>query len=144
MFIQDVPVVERSEIIRYCYKKKTHIYFNPEIEDIVEMNAKYYLLDDVSVLNANVKAWTMEQRIAKKLLDMGLAIVLGILTSPIWIVSAIAIKAYDGGSIFFKQKHIISIIFVFRIVFIIERISLFCIPHIRLQSEKVLIHVDAF
>ena len=36
---------------------------------------------------------------------MGLAIVLGILTSPIWIVSAIAIKAYDGGSIFFKQKR---------------------------------------
>lgn len=105
VFIQDVPVVERSKIIQYCYKHKTNIYFNPEIEDIVEMNAKYYLLDDVSVLNANVKAWTMEQRIAKKLLDMGLAIVLGILTSPIWIISAVAIKLYDGGPIFFKQKR---------------------------------------
>ena len=30
---------------------------------------------------------------------------LGSLTSPIWIVSAIAIKAYDGGHIFFKQKR---------------------------------------
>ena len=105
VFIQDVPIVERSKIVQYCYKNKINIYFNPEIEDIVEMNAKYYLLDDVSVLNANVKAWTMEQRIAKKLLDMGLAIVLGILTSPIWIVSAIAIKLYDGGPIFFKQKR---------------------------------------
>lgn len=105
VFIQDVPIVERSEIVRFCYKKKINIYFNPEIEDIVEMNAQYYLLDDVSVLNANVKAWTMEQRIAKKLLDMGLAIVIGILTSPIWIISAIAIKLYDGGSIFFKQKR---------------------------------------
>ena len=47
----------------------------------------------------------MEQRVMKKLLDMSLAIVLGILTSPIWIVSAIAIKAYDGGHIFFKQKR---------------------------------------
>lgn len=105
VFIQDVPIVERSEIVRFCYKKKINIYFNPEIEDIVEMNAQYYLLDDVSVLNANVKAWTMEQRIAKKLLDMGLAIVIGILTSPIWIISAIAIKLYDGGPIFFKQKR---------------------------------------
>lgn len=105
VFIHDVPMVERSKIVQYCYKKKINIYFNPEIEDIVEMNAQYYLLDDVSVLNANVKAWTMEQRIAKKLLDMGLAVVLGILTSPIWIVSAIAIKAYDGGHIFFKQKR---------------------------------------
>ena len=107
VFIQDVPVVERSEIVRYCYKNKINIYFNPEVEDIVEMNAKYYLLDDVSVLNANVKAWTMEQRIAKKLLDMGLAVVIGILTSPIWIVSAIAIKVYDGcllyTSLFLRQ-----------------------------------------
>lgn len=105
VFIQDVPIVERSEIVRFCYKKKINIYFNPEIEDIVEMNAQYYLLDDVSVLNANVKAWTMEQRIAKKLLDMGLAIVIGILTSPIWIISAITIKLYDRGPIFFKQKR---------------------------------------
>lgn len=105
VFIHDVPLKYRGEIVRYCYKNKINIYFNPEIEDIVEMSAKYYLLDDVSVLNANVKAWTMEQRVMKKLLDMSLAIILGILTSPIWIVSAIAIKAYDGGHIFFKQKR---------------------------------------
>lgn len=105
VFIQDVPIVERSRIVRFCYSQKINIYFNPEIEDIVEMNAEYYLLDDVSVLNANVKAWTMEQRIAKKMLDMSLAIVLCIITSPIWLISAIAIKLYDGGPIFFKQKR---------------------------------------
>lgn len=105
VFIYDVPSLQKSEIIRYCYKERINIYLNPEIEDIVELNAQYYLLDDVSVINANVKAWTMEQRILKKLMDMGLALLLGILTSPIWIVSAIAIKMYDGGSIFFKQKR---------------------------------------
>ena len=48
----------------------------------------------------------MEQRVMKKLLRTCLlAIVLRILTSPIWIVSAIAIKAYDGGHIFFKQTY---------------------------------------
>ncbi len=105
VFLYDVPSLQRSEIIRFCYKEKKNIYMNPEMEDIVEINAQYYLLDDVSVINANVKAWTMEQRVMKKLMDMGLAILLGILTSPIWLVSAIAIKAYDGGSIFFKQKR---------------------------------------
>lgn len=105
VFIYDIPVVERSRIVRFCYKNRINIYINPEIEDIVEMNAKYYLLDDISILNANVKSWTMEQRIAKKLLDMCLAIVLGILTLPIWMICAIAIKAYDGGPVFFKQKR---------------------------------------
>lgn len=105
VFIYDIPSLQRSEIIRFCYKNKINIYFNPEIEDVVELNAEYYMLDDVSVFNANVKAWTMEQRVMKKLLDVSLAIFMGIVTSPIWIASAIAIKAYDGGSIFFKQKR---------------------------------------
>ena len=105
VFIYDIPVVERSKIVRFCYKNKISIYINPEIEDIVEMNARYYLLDDISILNANVKAWTMEQRIAKKLLDMSLAILLGVITLPVWVICAIAIKAYDGGTIFFKQKR---------------------------------------
>ena len=105
VFVFDVPAPQRNEIIRYCYKEKINIYLSPEIEDIVELNAQYYLLDDVSVVNANVKAWTMEQRVLKKLMDMGLAVVFGVLSSPIWIASAIAIKLNDGGPVFFKQKR---------------------------------------
>lgn len=105
VFIYDIPSDQKSEIIRYCYKERINIYLSPEIEDIVELNAQYYLLDDVSMVNANVKAWTMEQRVLKKIIDVALALFLMVLTSPIWLVSAIAIKMYDGGSIFFKQKR---------------------------------------
>lgn len=105
VFLMDVPVAFRGEIIQYCYKNKINIYFNPEIEDVVEMNAEYYVLDDLSLLNANVKALTMEQRIMKRLLDLGLAIVLGVVTMPIWVLTAIIVKLNDGGSILFKQKR---------------------------------------
>ena len=63
------------------------------------------LLDDISMLNYNVTGLTMEQRIIKRCMDIGLSLLMGIVTSPIWIVSAIAIKAYDGGSVFFKQDR---------------------------------------
>lgn len=69
------------------------------------MTSEYYLLDDISMLNYNVKGLTMEQRIIKRCMDIGLSLVMGVLTSPIWLVSAIAIKLYDGGSILFKQKR---------------------------------------
>ena len=105
VFMYDVPARNRAEITQYCYKYSKNVYFSPEIEDIVEINAEYYLLDDVSLINKNVKAWTMEQRIMKKLIDVGLALVMGIVSSPIWIISAIAIKLNDGGSILFKQKR---------------------------------------
>lgn len=105
VFLYDVPILQRSEVINYCYKTRKNIYFNPEVEDIVEKSSEHYLLDDISVLNYNVRGLTMEQRIIKRCMDIGIALVMGILTSPIWIISAIAIKVYDGGSILFKQDR---------------------------------------
>ena len=105
MFLYNIPIPQRSEITNYCYRTRKNVYFNPEIEDIVEMSAEYYLLDDISMLNYNVTGLTMEQRIIKRCMDIGLSLLMGIVTSPIWIVSAIAIKAYDGGSVFFKQDR---------------------------------------
>ena len=105
IFLYDIPIKNRSEITNYCYRFRKNVYFNPEIEDIVEMTSEYYLLDDISMLNYNVKGLTMEQRIIKRCMDIGLSLLMGIVTSPIWIISSIAIKLYDGGSIFFKQDR---------------------------------------
>ena len=105
IFLQDVPAETRRKIMRWSYKYKKNIYFNPEIEDIMEWNAKQYVLDDVYLLNKNVKALTMEQRIAKRVLDIVLSLVLGILSSPLWIGAMIAIKLDDGGPIFFLQER---------------------------------------
>lgn len=105
IFLYNIPIPQRSEITNYCYRTRKNVYFNPEIEDIVEMSAEYYLLDDISMLNYNVTGLTMEQRIIKRCMDIGLSLLMGIVTSPIWIISALAIKLYDGGSVFFKQDR---------------------------------------
>ena len=105
VFLFNLPIPQRSEITNYCYRTRKNVYFNPEIEDIVEMSAEYYLLDDISMLNYNVAGLTMEQRIIKRCMDIGLSILMGIVTSPIWLISAAAIKAYDGGPVFFKQDR---------------------------------------
>lgn len=105
VFMYDVPVEYRTDIMRWCYKYKINVYFNPEIEDIMELNAEQYVLDDVFLLNKNVKELTMEQRVVKRLLDIGLSIVLGILSSPFWLFGMIAVKLYDGGPILFKQER---------------------------------------
>lgn len=105
VFLYDVPVEIRSKVISYCYKNKINIYFNPEIEDVVEMNSEFYVLDDLSLLNANVKSLTMEQRIMKRLMDVVLSVIFGIISAPFWILGAIAVKLYDGGPVLFKQKR---------------------------------------
>lgn len=105
VFICEIPVEEKERIVKYCYNKRKNIYYTPEISDIIHANVENYLLDDISVFNYNTKALTLEQRVMKRTLDVVLALLMGIVTSPIWIISALAIKAYDGGSILFKQKR---------------------------------------
>ena len=95
VFMYDVPSQRRLKIMRLCYQYKVNVYFNPYLEDIMEINAVHYVLDDVYLFNKNIKSLTMEQRIMKRLLDIGLSLVLGILSSPLWIVGALAVKAYD-------------------------------------------------
>lgn len=105
VFICEVPGAEREEIINYCYENRKNIYFTPEIADVVESNAENYLLDDISVFNYNVKSLSLEQRFVKRLMDLTLAFVMAVISSPIWIISAVSIKLYDHGSILFKQKR---------------------------------------
>lgn len=105
VFICEVPSAEREEIINYCYERRKNIYYTPEIADVVESNAENYLLDDISVFNYNVKTLSFEQRFIKRLMDLILVVGMGIVSSPIWIISAIAIKLYDHGPVLFKQKR---------------------------------------
>lgn len=105
VFLYDVPVEKRTEIVEYCYRYTRNVYFNPEISDIVEFNAQHIVLDDVSLIGASVKELSLEQRFIKRSMDIVFSLAGLIVSSPIWLISAIAIKLEDGGNIFFKQKR---------------------------------------
>lgn len=105
VFLYDVPVKQRTEVIEYCYRYMRNVYFNPEVSDVVEFNAQHIVLDDVSLMGAIVKELTLEQRIIKRSVDILVSLVGLVLSSPIWVISAIAIKSEDGGCVFFKQKR---------------------------------------
>ena len=105
VFMYDVPAEHRIRIMRLCYRYKVNVYFNPYLEDIMEVNATHYVLDDVYLFNKNIKSLTMEQRIVKRVLDIALSLFLGVLSSPLWLTGALAVKLYDGGPILFKQER---------------------------------------
>ena len=105
VFLYDVPVRERTEIVEYCYRYSRNVYFNPEVTDIVEFNAQHIVLDDVSLIGSTVKELSLEQRFIKRTMDIVVSLIGLVISSPIWLISAICIKAEDGGSVFFKQKR---------------------------------------
>ena len=48
-------------------------------------------------------ALTVEQRIAKRLIDIICSLLLLLIASPFMLITAIAIKCYDGGPVLYKQ-----------------------------------------
>ncbi len=105
VFIYDVPVKDKAKILRMCYKYKRNTYINPEIEDIIKAHDETYVLEDVYLLNKNNKQLTLEQRIIKRIGDIVLSVIVGILTLPIVLIAIIAIKAHDGGPILYLQNR---------------------------------------
>ena len=89
--LYDLPREKREYLVNFCYEHLINIYMNPEIPDVVENLAEHYLLDDVSMLNANVQGLTFEQRVVKRTFDIVLSLIGIILTSPILVFVAIAI-----------------------------------------------------
>ena len=105
VFLYNVPVQERTEIMEFCYRHLVNVYLSPEISDIVEINSKYTILDDISLISAPVKELTFEQKIVKRLMDIFLSCLALIISSPVLLICAISIKLCDGGSVIFKQKR---------------------------------------
>lgn len=104
-FFVDVPIGERTEMVEFCYRHMRNVYFNPEIADVKLVHSTHVVLDDVSFISAQVTELSLEQKFLKRLMDILVSLVALIISSPIWIISAVAIKAYDKGPVFFKQKR---------------------------------------
>ena len=71
----------------------------------MEINSKHVILDDISLINLPVKELSVEQRFMKRFMDIIFSAAAIVMTSPIWLICAAAIKIDDGGKVFFKQKR---------------------------------------
>lgn len=79
---------------------------SPKISDIILLGTDRIHLFDTPLLMCRNQGLSMEQRAAKRVLDIivsGLGI---IVSSPIMLIIAIAVKAYDGGPVFYLQDRL--------------------------------------
>lgn len=105
VFFYNLSVSERDAYVEYCYHCKKDIYYSVELSDIVALSGNRVYFDDKSMVYATVKGMTFEQRILKRLMDLAIAGFGLLITSPIFLFTAIFIKAEDKGPVFYKQKR---------------------------------------
>lgn len=105
VFLYDLPPEVRTNLINECYRNRINVYFNSEISDVLTQSARQAMFDDVTFLACEEKSITFEQRVCKRIMDIFISLVALILTSPIFLISALLIKKCDKGPVFFRQKR---------------------------------------
>ncbi len=105
VFIYNLASSEREFLIEYCYQQEKELFYSVEMTDIVALGGSRVLFDDKSMIHAPVKGLTFEQRILKRGMDLAVAGLGLLVTSPLFLITAIAIKLDDGGPVFYSQKR---------------------------------------
>ena len=106
VIINDVPAEIRNDILKFCYEKDIRTYIVPKISDVIIGGASNINLFDTPLLLVRGTGLSIGQKAVKRFLDIVLsALAIGVL-SPVFLITAIAIKAEDGGSVFFRQKRV--------------------------------------
>lgn len=101
----DIPAKVRNDLMKFCYGRSIRVYMMPKITDVLVKGADPIHLFDTPIYLTREYALTVEQRIAKRLIDLICALLLVVIASPFMLITAICIKAYDGGPVFYKQTR---------------------------------------
>ena len=90
-------------LLKYCYARSLRVYIMPKIPDVLVKGTEELHIFDTPIYLIREYALTVEQRAAKRIIDIVCSFILLILASPFMLLVALAVKIYDGGPVLYKQ-----------------------------------------
>ena len=99
----DIDVASRNTLYKFCYGKGIRVYILPKISDMLLGGAEEMHIFDTPIFLTREYSLTIEQRFIKRSIDVICSSILLVLASPIMLLTAIAIKLYDGGPVIYRQ-----------------------------------------
>lgn len=107
VFLCGVPSDYRNEVVKYCIAHGKVAYVKPKISDTIIRGGKTIQLMNVPVYRCKrADDANLMYHILKRFFDIVLSLIAIIIASPVMAVTAIAIKAYDGGDAIYKQTRL--------------------------------------
>lgn len=103
VMIWDVHTGNRNKVMKYCYKKSVEIYVMPKITDIILRGSQPLHFFDTPLLLTKSSPIEAEQMFVKRTFDIVFALILLVIASPFMLLTALAVKCYDGGPVLYKQ-----------------------------------------
>lgn len=97
---------ERLKIYQYLMRQNKSLFISTEFENLMMVNPNIMNFEDESIIEVSRFKIQLEDAFFKRLFDFVVALMLVVITSPIMIITAIAIKLDSPGPIFYKQERV--------------------------------------
>lgn len=112
----EIPATDRNDVLKYCFDTEKRIYIIPKISDIIVRSGENIHLFDTPLLLCRNSGLTFEERFFKRFMDIVFSLLGLIIMAIPMLITAICIKAYDGGSVFFKQDRVTKDGKIFKVI----------------------------
>ena len=114
--ICDVPTQIRNVLLKHCFKHSIRTYVTPKISDIMVRGGDAIHLFDTPLILSRNHGFNIEQVFIKRMMDIIFSVLALIILSPFMLISALIIKLYDRGPVFYRQDRLTIDGKVFRIL----------------------------
>lgn len=105
VLVNDLPARVKNQILKICFDMDKRVYFIPKLSDVIIRSSDEINLFDTPLFLCRNQGMSLFRRFIKRFCDVLFSGIALIVLSPIMLVTAIAIKAYDGGPVFYKQER---------------------------------------
>ena len=101
-----IPSSLRNDLVKYCIDHDIEAYVRPNIGDFLIKGARSLRLSNLPVLLCHRASPAIWYLFAKRVIDIVASLAALLVFSPFMLLTAIAIKAYDGGPVLYKQLRL--------------------------------------
>ncbi len=106
IFVTGIDSDLRNAVAEYCMEYGISGYLYPGVGDVIMMNAEHMHAFSIPMVRVKRASPSPEYLFVKRIFDIVASLAAIILTSVFMLGTAIAVKAYDGGPVLYKQVRL--------------------------------------
>ena len=106
IIVAGVEASLRNGIAKYCIEKNVRGYFAPHVGDIIMQGAHHISSFRVPIMSVRRAFKNPFYLILKRVFDIVISILAIVILSPVYLITALAIKLYDRGPVLYKQVRL--------------------------------------
>lgn len=101
----DIRLKDKAKIVHYCNLHEKQALLIPNAYEVFCSGMILDKIDDVPVFRPQHLRLTLEQRSLKRILDIAVSLVGFLIALPLMLLTAVVIKIFDPGPIFYSQER---------------------------------------